>query len=504
MRSNFIALLCLSIGCIGSFLTESIAQSVTSPYQTALGGGLAITSGLEAHFYNPANLVLRRDRRSFQVSVAMGGFQQTSGLNTSGYHDLFGSFAPYFAPKNPASRKTLSSEEFDRMFSDNNRYFETRSYDFVPIAASWTNGSTARAVALRSRGLSSYEMNRNWFDSQSAQPDEDNPFSRTLNQNYHVFHEVSLGFAREVTMLNRWQAGLNTLLIGFSPKIVLGGMIKRVKYRSEYLSVPGGWQNTEHMEILATGDMSRFLTELISSENADHAFRNHVNRNSNFEINGIGAGLDAGLTYIIPIGDDISLSPHIREPLKKSIRISISLTDLGAVRYYNNPGDWQSRTIMRPFSDIPQSDLAYTGRPGEIFQYLKEDADESNVMANLSLENDAPLLIQLPTELNMGSALQYRWITTAIDLNYRFNTADFADDGWRASFGTQINIFRFLTLLGSLQLHDRENVFWGAGAVIDAGFASISAGMKLSRNDPESETDWEINSLSVASLKIKL
>lgn len=504
MCNKYLALLCLSIGCIGCFFATSKAQSVSSPYQTALGGGLAITSGLEAHFYNPANLVMRRDHRRFRFSLSMGGFHQSSGLNTSNHHDLFGSFTPYFAPKNPASGKPLSSEGFERMFSDDNRYFETRSYDYIPFAASWTNGSTARAVALRSRGLASYEINRNWFDSQSEQSDEKKPFTQILNQNYHVFHEVSLGLAREVTMLNRWQAGLNTLLIGFSPKIVLGGMIKRVQYRSEYLPAADGWQNTEHMEIFASGDMSRFLSDLITSNNADNAFRNHINRNSNLEINGIGAGLDAGLTYIIPFGDDISLSPHIQEPLKKSIRFSISLTDLGAVRYHNNPGDWQSRTIMRPFSDIPQSNQEFEGRPGEIFQFLKEDADESNVMANLALESESPLFIQLPTELNIGSALQYTWVTTAIDLNYRFNTSDFADDGWRASFGTQISIMRFLTILGSLQLQNSENVFWGAGAVIDVGFASFSAAMQVSGNDSDNNPGWKINSLSAAALRIRL
>lgn len=491
------------IGILAGFTGSPVsAQMSATPHHIALGGGVAYSTGLSAHFINPANLMLQNDQRRHQITLGLGGVYYSEGFHLQKSDRLPAEALSYFFPDDPPDANAITDAGFDRMFSDSDRYHMTQSYEMVPLGYSWSNGSRARSFAMRSRGLASFEMNRNWFAADKIPDDPEAPFVRFLNENYQVFHEISFAMAREVTMLNQWQAGLNTLYIGLSPKFLLGGMYSQVEYESVYQPVADGWQNTGSMEMRLAGDMDRFLTELLRTGDISQAYQNHFFPSSNFEINGVGFGIDAGLTYIIPLGDDISLSPYSHEPLRKSLRFSIALTDLGVIRYHSNSTEWQSRSITRTYPHLPETDKRFTGKPGEVFQYLQNDPGEEIVLGNLARADESAFYVQLPTELHIGSALQYQWLTSMVDLNYRFNSPDFKTDGWRLSLGAELRLFRYFPVMGSIQMDPDGKTYVGAGAGLDLGMVKATGAVRIFRSDFE-EGQWYVNSLSALALQIR-
>lgn len=467
-----------------------------------MGGGVTFVEGSAAQFYNPANLMIQTSHRTRQITLGMGGIYYSNGMQIDRFDRFPEQIQPYFMPKNLPQTTAVSDDILLQMFSDDDHYYQTQKYDVIVFGASWQNGSIARSIALRSRGLSSFEMNRNWFHSNAEHLNDGEDFTRYLNENYHVYHELSVGLAREVTMFNRWQSGLNTLLIGLSPKLVFGGMHSEVGFRSEYSPGDGDWQNTKQFYAKAAGDVDRYISDLMISGRADQAFSNHLNPHSNLDINGYGLGLDAGLTYIIPIGNDVSLSPHIHEPLKKSLRFSIAVTDFGMVRFNENPREWNSRSIMRTYQELPETDSRYYGHPGEIFHYLKSDPEEQSVFENIVDNDSQAYVVQLPTEVHLGTAFQYNRFTSVFDMNYRFNSSDFGTNGWHSSLGTELRILRFLPIRGSVQMNADRDFSFGMGAGLNLGFVNLSGAIRIFNPD-HPHKGWYTNSLSVMALNIR-
>ncbi len=482
--------------------TLSHAQMIATPGQAALGGGTAYSTGLSAHFNNPANLMIRQDHRRHQVSLGIGGVYYSSGKPISNPLRLPTEILPYFAPDDPDTPAELTRADLERMFHGSNRYHQTQSYEIIPVGYTWTGQNSANSIALRSRGLTSFEINRNWYESGDPAGDPEALFVRFVNENYQVHHELSFAMAREVTMVNQWHSGMNTLYVGLAPKVLFGGMFSQIRYRSEYQPTDNGWLNSGNLEVLAAGDMSGYLEELVSSGNSRMAFQNHLTPTSNMNSSGIGIGLDAGLTYVIPLGDDTSLSPHSSEPLRKSLRFSVALTDLGAIRYTRNPGEWQTRTVMRPYGEINENTVRYDGKPGELLRYLQESSAESAAFDNLTRTDDSAFTMQLPTEVHAGAALQYRWFVSMVDLNYRFNSSDFRTDGWRLSVASEIRLLGILPLMGSIQMNPGGNAAIGAGAGLDLGYIRATGAFRFFRTNEENP-QWHANSVSALSLQVR-
>ncbi len=478
------------------------AQMSVSPHNIALGGGVAYSSGLSAHFTNPANLLIRDDLRRHQVSLGLGGVYHSNGSRIARAPRLPNDMVSHFLPDSPAARNAISESDLRRMFSNSDRYHMTRSYEMVPMGYSWSNGTRARSLAVRSRGLTSFEMNSSWFSATDVSDDSEAALTRYINESYQVYHEVSFAIAREVTMLNQWQAGLNTLYIGLAPKLLVGGMYSQAEYTSEYHFADDNWQNSGNLHLRQTGDLNHYLSDLLRTGDADQAFRNHLSPSSNFKSGGAGFGIDAGLTYIIPLGDDVSLSPHIEAPLKKSLRLSIALTDLGFIRYHNQPAEWQSRNITRVYSELPETNIVFSGKPGELIRYIHQDSGEDSALENLAKINEDAFYVQLPTKLHIGTALQYNWVTTTADLNYRFNSSDYKTNGWRVSLGTELRLLRFLPVMGSIQLNPGGKAALGAGAGLDFGVVRASGAFRVFRIN-HGMAEWHVDSLSSLALQVR-
>ncbi|MDG5766396.1 DUF5723 family protein [Balneolales bacterium ANBcel1] len=482
------------------FAGVAAGQPITSPEQVALGGGVAYVTGPSVQFYNPANLMIRDCHRSTRISLGLGGIYHSDGHDYESLDRFFREAETvFFSGTLPAGREP-GGDDLDHLFAGDEFYRHTIRYDFIPVVVSWHRGESARSVALRSRGFSSFEINRNWFDVSDAREQE--VFTRQLREQYMVLHELSYSFSREVTMFNRWHAGLNSLFVGIAPKIIVGGLHSETDFRSDYTDMGGRWFSERHLDSRTSGDLSAFLSDVMSQGDPQRSFDRFLSSRSNFDLNGAGLGLDAGLTYIIPLGDDIALSPHVNRPPRKSLRFAISITDLGAVRYFQDAAEWRSKSDTDITGSLPEARFLHTGSPGSIIDYLMSDDEEQRVLDKMEQQEADSYTIQLPTELHVGSAIQLNRIAAMLNFNYRFNSTSFEPDGWYASAGSEIRLLPFLPLRGSIQMNPDRDLSFGVGAGIDVGILHVSASARFFSRD-NGEVDWLADTVSALGLQVR-
>lgn len=446
--------------------------------------------------------MIRTHDRTTSISLGLGGIHDSEGFAFNEFKDLWDRTEETFIPDQLSSLREIPPGDIDRMFDNQQTFYHSRIYDLTPVVISWQKENSARSLAIRSRGTSSYEINRGWFKPLPESSENNETLTRLLNEQYLVLHELSYNLAREVTMFNRWQAGLSRLYIGIAPKIIAGGMHSKFTYHADYSNPYGDWQSDKHLEVSASGDFRDFYAESITYKDPANAFQNSFSPNSNLKLNGLGMGLDAGLTYVIPIGDDLSLSPYIDEPLRKSWRFSIALTDLGMVYYPENATEWSTSSSRYFHETIPQFQSTPDISPGSAFNFLMNDPAENRLMDNLDATEAESYTIKLPTELHFGSALQYDRISGMADLNYRFNTTDFGPEGWYISFGSEIRLLRFLPIQGSIQFDPDRNTTMGVGAGLDLGFLHLMAATRILSID-EKHVDWQADSISTIGMHIR-
>lgn len=496
------AVLLLTTLLTGLLPADVYCRNLPSASRLALGGGTAYLSGPEAHFVNPANLMIRTHHRNRQLKLGGGVLAATEGFDPTRPMDLVDRMDLLFVP----GRTTGNSEalEIVPVVTDAPlKYRLHHHYDVTPFAFTWMNVHSARSLSFRSRGISSSEISHSWFHRDDRPAQESEELNRHIRDRYAVYHEVSLAFASEVTMYNRWYSGLNTLLFGIAPKVLIGGMHWDLTYESHYHAEDGQWRNTKNLQGNTAGPFSSYLSDLMYSSDHAGAFNSNIPPHANLITSGVGFGFDAGVTYIIPIGGDITLSPHIRHPLRRSLRFSFSLTDIGVIYYFENARKVTTAEISRLYNELPDHHERYTGKPADFFQFITADSVENAVMDQLIADPVSFYTRQLPTELNMGTVLQYDLISLMIDASYRLNPNDFEKDKWRGSAGLVLRMFRYFPLMASIQMDPNHNLSFGAGAGMDFGFFSLTGATRLFQDRSDGTEDWLGQAISVMELKIR-
>lgn len=499
----------LAIASLLTVFPPAFAQSVSSPAELALGGGSALLSGSASVFQNPANILVRTHR--FERELMLGSVAMTfpTGNDPLLPLDAAQQIRDYFLPRAETSLRLASPTHMDNLATRGTLYNQRVAYQAVPVALVWRRDTSARSLAVRTRGVASFEMSTNWLQSQNATgtgsgTDVSDGWNRSLHERYQVLHEVSLGFAREVTMFNQWQAGLNTLLVGLAPKVVFAGMYSDMVYSSSITSDGTFLSRNARVHGHTTGPLTEIWNDVAGTNNA-HGLpvaNQHLGPGSNASIQGLGFGLDAGITYIIPLGDDISLSPHVRSPLRKSVRLSLSITDIGFVHYTASPARWQS-SISEEQVDPPEpGSIGFTGKPGEMVRFLYASESARTLFEELIRAEDQPFTLQLPTRLQMGAAFHYMRLSASADLAYEHHAAHFLPRGWMVSAAAQMYLLRFLPLRASVQRETTGRLYYALGAGLDLGRLEVSAAARL-YNDSDRQPEWLNRELAVMAMRFR-
>lgn len=452
--------------------------SLTAENMALGGGGTAYLTGYESLFVNPANIYITEKSYSYQLSLFQGAYYYDSLLPINNNLQRLNRFREGANFYDPANNRLLENESMredlvERSFGDNHssRQLTTQS-DIYWVGIKWVRPKRSYAVSLRSRFASQYELGRGFYSSSPIHRGGSFEFNQSFRHRYQSLHELSIGYAESFTYLNGLIPQLSEFIIGIAPKIVLSGAYLDSSFDNTYhLETEGGfWVRELAYHQQTSGVLSEQARQYFAHQSPDlnpelHSFSDL------FQPTGIGLGLDIGLTYLITFGDDLSVLRRQDDPTDQSLRISFSVTDLGAVYHRTTPYEFQSvpKTITtEQTSSVYRS--VYGGSINEHYRLLTEFGNELEFEAET--DNAENFSVLLPTSIHTGALFQYRRLKLMGDLSYSIARSAFNNAGLISYFGMEIRPVRSIPL--------RTGTRIGGGL---PGYFSFGTGFETNRFD---------------------
>ncbi len=484
------------------------AQISLNAESTALGGGgTAYLTGYESLFVNPANLFIQEKSYGIQISALQGGFYYDSMFpiansnRLDNYRDANTAFdfSTPSATLNENSREQLLQRNF---FNSRDVLHNQSQSEFYWFGIKWIRENRNYAATMRTRVGNRQQISRGQFSSEIIEEDETSLFDQSFRHQYQVLHEISFGYAESFTFLNGLIPQLSEFIVGIAPKIVLPGAYLDVDYKNTFEktgeSIP--WIQENKTVQQTAGPFSQQALEYFQQPSASPQLSSPT-INELINPSGIGMALDMGITYLVTFGDDLSVIDMQESPTEKSLRLSLSVSDVGAVHYFDSPLSYESNRLIRERENLdPVSELSYSGAPNEHYAFLGQNG--SFIQAPRYTQNSDGFTALLPTSIQTGALFQINRIKLMGDLSYSFSNTAFQKSGLQTHFGAEIRPFRFLPLRAGTRFANKEPGFYSFGTGIETNTFDLNVAVMI-RHDNMAATS-EIVGASVVGLKIYL
>lgn len=444
---------------------------------------MSISSGIEAAFMNPANLMIRNHRQGLLIHLGHLSFQNTDVVTDSdrirSYTDAMKPFLMWDA-----------TQTYPVHFNPNGH----SAFDHLIAGFSYTSPGFGISMGWRVRGENTWVGGPGWTTSEFA---GDVPINdRALSQKISVHQEVALGFAWEYDLISGWLTDLSKLFVGINPKVIIPGMYVDQSLSSTYSRTESG--TVTHIgsyNLLSAGRMGSYATR----GGVDHVLA----QADLMTRTGIGGGLDMGFTYIIGLGNDQSLGIRRKEQTRNSIRFSASITDLGFVSYSKNPVRREAEPKSN--SDVIMSDIrtdGFVGSPGHIEAILTESDTERAIRDRAVPGQTGAINLSLPTMLRGGAALQLNRLLVTGDIQIPLSTHPYYGDSRSIHIGSEIKLLRMLPLRGGVSLNENLTTVYSAGFGLDFRNIDISVATQF-QVGMVTPGAFEPMGLSVAAMQIR-
>lgn len=465
----------------------SEAQPVLGAKNTALGGGgTAYLTGYEATFWNPANLAINSRTGHVHFGIGQAGILYEPVLSSNVANDQFFNFTDSFYPYkssathiSAAQRKTI----LDKNYPGNNlvSQHQTRA-DLILGGVSWQHGGASYALAARVRFASRIEVGRGWYSGDFIRSGNQHVRDFTLHQQINQFYELSFGYGQQFTFINGLFSRLNKLYVGIAPKVVLSGPSFDATYNGRYLQTEGG--NTPYITDFfyrTSGQYTKMTTDYLTTDDPRSAINRNLDKQFSFDQTGYGLGFDLGLTYLIPLGTDLSLVDDNIEPTgsTKSIRIAFSLNDLGFIRYNQNPLKLTSGRDSLLISSEPVKESMYIGSGGQYLSYFDSASALPNPVLSNQHKTNNNFSALLPTSLNAGVLLDLNRIQLMGDLTLGLTNTAFTNTKFMAHAGLEAHPLQFLPIRLGTRFASGLPTHIGLGTGIETRYWDFNVGAQV-------------------------
>ncbi|MGF1671211.1 MAG: DUF5723 family protein [Balneolaceae bacterium] len=484
------------------------AQIILSPENGALGGGgTAYITGYEALFVNPANLFIKEKPGRIEIGLAGFGALTEPVLRASGLQNQSNNFQDMFSPFKPsvahqdiftAERLDIISRNFpgERLRSQHLFRFET-----YWLGVKWNTPNRSYALALRTRAGGRFVTGRGFYSGEPVIKNELQVIDRSIVSQFQTLHELSFGFAESFTFLNGLSPRLSEVIIGIAPKFVVGGSFQSVKYTNVFTRAESGpWDRTLGYEQLTTGDFTDATNSFLATGDPQAAINQNMNFSDFFSPTGFGAGLDFGLTFLLPLGEDISTIQRLETETRKSLRISFSVTDIGFISYTDRA---QKNTIDEREEIAnelePLANSVFRGIPGQFLPFLNESSEHPLFESESNDDNFSTIL---PTAMHTGVLLQLNRLKVMGDLSLGITNNAINTTKLITFIGAELRPFRFLPVRAGTRLATETPEYYSFGFGIETNRFELNTSIQL-RTRSGGPTG-ELAGLSVGSLKIYL
>jgi hypothetical protein len=470
---------------VSFFPTISIAQISLSAENMALGGGgAAYLTGYEALFVNPANLLIQEKNYSLQIALFQGGAYFDSQIPIPNTRSRFSRYTNSLQPYTDLSDNRFIENSgrddiLDRNYPGERLFSHLQSQtDFYWFGIKWTGNERSYAMALRSRISSQYEIGRGYYSQTPIEINNELQFDQSFYHNYQTLHELSFGYAESFTFLNGLIPRLSEFIVGIAPKVVIAGPYLDAEYLNRYRSGDNGVQWTRQSEYTQRG--SGYFSDPVFNplQNPGLSDAPEASLSNLLDPSGIGFGLDLGITYLITFGSDLSVLRREDMPTEKSLRISFSITDLGAIYHFQDAVELTA-PFLEEDTETPGtlSDLYFQGAPNEHISFLNQFSespfDRVNRVASGSFES------LLPTALHAGALFQVNRLKIMGDISYTLTKTRFSANTPVAHLGVELRPLSFLPIRAGTRFAPNLPGYYSFGGGIETTYFDISAGVQL-------------------------
>ncbi|NBC03696.1 MAG: hypothetical protein GVY20_08350 [Bacteroidetes bacterium] len=465
---------------------RSASQFILVPENMSMGGGgTAYLTGFETLSVNPANLFIREKNYRIQTSILQCGIYYDSLLpqkdNIQRFRDFHDRIQPFSQSDglidiNAEDRQAL----LDRNYPRNNKKRQfLSSGDIYWFGIKWTGADKSYAIAMRTRKANRYTLGRALFSNALPEDQEEPVLDKSFKHSVHTLHEISFGYAEPFRFLSGLMPQLSRFIIGIAPKVVFPGSVVEAeqKHRVRYSQQEALWVRELQYQQFTTGALTEFAEANV--RNAGHQPPlPAVSLREMLRPAGFGVGLDVGITYLVTFGEDLSVLRGVTDLTQQSLRISLSVTDLGAVFHAEDAMGFESRILeSRIEQPAPVSNSLYTGNPNQHYSFLSQ-FDEFGIIAERANRTDQKRF-SLPTAINAGALFQYKRLKLAGDLSLAVTDSPFTHQGLSSYFGAEVRPLPFLPLRAGTRFAKEMTGFYSFGTGIETNRVDIDLAMQL-------------------------
>jgi hypothetical protein len=473
-----------------AILTSSplAGQPVLGASNTSLGGGgTAYLSGFEATFWNPANLMIKNRRGSLHIGVGHTGILYEPVLSSDAAEDQFFNFTDSFYPYEVGTAD-INADQREAILTDNYprksllSQHQTRT-DLILGGALWQRENEAFSVVLRARLASRIDVGRGWYSNEFVSSGGRFVREFTLNQQKKQLYEFAVGYAREFTFINGLLPRLSKFYVGIAPKIVLAGPGMDATYNARYIKAdeesPAVFASDFFLH--STGEYTGMMNDYLASGNSQQAISNNLNRKFEFNNTGYGLGFDFGLTYLIPLGDELPTLKTGSEQavVSKSLRFGFSINDIGVVRYNKTPLSLSSPKDTVQIDQQPPMETMFIGADGQYLSYFSEAMTFSNTILNAQNVNRDSYSKLLPTSMNAGVLFELSQLKLMGDLTLGLNNTAFTTTKLAIHLGLEARPIQQLPLRIGTRLASGLPTHVGLGAGIETDHWDLTLGSQV-------------------------
>lgn len=480
------ALLRLFLSLIAAviFSLPLAAQTIHSPVNTALGGGgTAYLTGLDALFVNPANLYIQEKSYRVQFSLGQSGNYLSSPLGSSSKSNQVQSFRNHFLTFNPDELPSTESGFFSRLLSRSYSNdlqiaeFTARS-DFHWLGVHWARQNRSYAIAFRSRIANRYNVGRAYYDGIPLITNGDHLLDFTITHQFQSYHELSFGYAESFTFVNGLWPQLSELIIGIAPKFVLSGAYQNLVYNNIYTRQGADqYVRTQSFNYYSSGIFTDAVRRYRVGEDSNQIIREALPASDIFNPTGYGAGVDIGITYLITLGDDLSTVRESDATTRKSLRVSLAVTDVGFVSYFKTPINFSANEITQSGQNDPgRSDFIFRGSPGEHFFFLEQ---QSHPVLDTVSKSSKDFITLLPTALHAGALFQINRIKLMGDLSLGLTNNAFNATKLITYLGVEIRPLPNLPIRAGIRLATQIPGYYSFGSGFETRYFDFNAAIQL-------------------------
>jgi len=426
----------------------ALSQPVITARNMSLGGGgVAYLTGVDANFLNPANLMIRDRTTTIHITAGSGGFFFDPVLSTPDLSEQVKNFYDVYSIYEPGEQLFTGDQADDLLdlnYDENELVSEHQNrFDLILGGIQWQREDKTFSLVARSRMATRTEIGRGWYDTEFVNLGEKTVRDFTLVQQTNVIHEISFGYAKNLELISGLIPKLNNIYLGVAPKILLGGSFMDFQtsaqvMQNESLSVP---QLVRSAEIHASGDYSRLITQYQAGSTPAAAISDQISPTYFKEADNFGVGFDFGITYVLYLGSDVTINEAGEEikPLNKSIRIGLSVTDLGFQRISEDPllitKNSDTTAVSSP---LPAASSKFIGAPGQIIDFLDNADPLLNSLNEFDERNTDSFNALLPTSFNGGLMFEINRLKVMGDFTLGLNDTAFNTTRFTGHIGLEV------------------------------------------------------------------